>query len=157
MVDAKPKQTADIPDDAELTPSLEDIIEYGIIRELAGRIALRTVYKPLSVANLVKILKESKTSAFLDYQARFRAMGHSLVCDESGFREIARMASQRKTGARGLSSILSELLMPSMYELSGRKTPMECLLRGNDIKKGKPPVLKKMKVKRLSDENRYNA
>ena len=157
MVGAEPERKEEVPDDAALTPSLEDIIEYGIIRELAGRIALRTVYKPLSVENLVKILKESKTSAFLDYQARFRAMGHSLVCDESGFREIAHIASRRKTGARGLSSILSELLMPSMYELSGRKEPMECVLRGDDIKNGKPPVLKKMKVKRLSNGTRYNA
>lgn len=150
MAGTEPEPEADILSDAGLTLSLEDIIEYGIIRELAGRIALHTVYRPLSVPDLAMILKESRTSAFRDYQARFGAMGHRLECDNSGFREIARIASERKTGARGLSSILSELLMPSMYELSGRKEPMECLLRGTDIKKGKLPRLRKMNAKRLS-------
>ena len=151
MARTEPEPKADILLDVDLTPSLEDIIEYGIIRELAGRIAMRTVYHSLSVHDLVKILKESRTSAFRDYQARFCAMGHRLVCDDLGFREIARIASERKTGARGLYSILSELLMPSMYELSGQKEPMECLLRGTDIKKGKFPRIRKMNAKRLSD------
>ncbi|MBO6264408.1 MAG: AAA family ATPase [Acidaminococcaceae bacterium] len=130
--------------DADLTPNLEDMISYGILRELAGRLAIRINYRPLSVANLVKIMKESKTSVFHEYQERFENMGHRLSLDQSAFREIARIATERKTGARGLNNIFSDLLLSTMYTLSDTVEPMECLLRGSDIKRHRPPVLRRI-------------
>ncbi len=134
-----------LPANADLTPNLEDMIEYGIMRELAGRIAIRVNYKALSVANIVKIMKESKTSVFFEYQERFENMGHRLFLDNAAFREIARMAVERKTGARGLANIFNDLLSPTMYVLSGTMEPTECLLRGCDIRKKRPPQLRKLK------------
>jgi ATP-dependent Clp protease ATP-binding subunit ClpX len=141
----------ELPEDTDLTPSLDDLIEYGIIRELAGRIPIRTVYKPLSVKNMVKIMQESKTSAYLEYQERFQAMGHSLNCDNAALREIARMATERKTGARGLSDIFNELLSPTMYKLSGTGEPMKCILRGSDIKKHQPPILQLVRQQKIKN------
>lgn len=138
------KEENKLPDNTDLTPNLEDMINYGIMRELAGRISIRINYKPLSVANMVKIMKESRTSVFLEYQERFAVMGHSLVLDQSAFKEIARMAVEKKTGARGLSNIFSDLLFNTMYTLSGTAEPTECLLRGIDIKQHRPPVLRRI-------------
>ena len=134
----------ELPPGTDLTPNLEDMIEYGILRELAGRIAIRVNYKALSVANIIKIMKESKTSVFFEYQERFENMGHRLILDNAAFREIARMAVERKTGARGLANIFNDLLSPTMYVLSGTAEPTECLLRGCDIKSKRPPQLRKL-------------
>ena len=142
QADTPQSEGEDLPGDTDLTPSLEDLVEYGIMRELAGRIPVQVTYKPLSIANLVKIMTDSKTSVYHEYQERFRVMGHSLKCDNSALQEIARIATVRKTGARGLSNIFYEILSPTMYKLSGIKEPMNCLLRGADISNGKPPVLK---------------
>ena len=148
----KPMQSAaaasgkeELPDNTDFTPNLEDMIDYGIMRELAGRIAIRVNYKALSVANMVKIMQESKTSAFREYQERFENMGHKLTLDQSAFKEIARIAAERKTGARGLNNIFSDLLFSTMYTLSGTVEPTECLLRGSDIKQHRPPVLRRIR------------
>ena len=136
-----PPPEEDLPEDTYLTPDLDDLVEYGVMRELAGRMPVQVTYKPLSVADLVKIMTDSKTSVYHEYQERFRVMGHSLKCDDSALQEIARIATVRKTGARGLSNIFYELLSPTMYKLSGMNEPMKCMLRGADISNGKSPVL----------------
>jgi len=141
----KPEPGKKLPADADLTPSLDDIVEFGFKRELAGRLAIRALYKPLTEESFVKIMKDSKTSSYLDYQARFKAMGHRLACDEDAFREIARIAVGRKTGARGLANIFSELLSPTMYDLSGRHDPVECILRGSDVRKRRRPLLRPLR------------
>ena len=142
----------ELPAETDLTPNLEDMIEYGIIRELAGRIAIRVNYKALSETNMVKIMKESKTSVFHEYQERFENMGHKLTLDNAAFNEIARMAVEKKTGARGLANIFNDLLSPVMYTLSGTEEPTECLLRGSDIRQNCLPVLRQLSAQHPEDE-----
>ena len=125
----------------QLIPSQEDIINYGIMRELVGRIPIRTVFKPLSEDALINIMLNSKTSAYRQWQGRFEENGFRLYCDRSALREIARIAEQRATGARGLMTIFSELLVQTQYELSGDDRHIHCLLRGKEIRDGKPPLL----------------
>ena len=125
----------------QLVPSQEDIIEYGFMRELVGRIPIRTVYKPLSEEALVTIMLNCKTSAYRKYQMRFRQAGHELRCDRSALREIAHTAVERGTGARGLMTVFSELLQDTQFELSGDDRVVHCLLRGKDIRNHKPPLL----------------
>lgn len=125
----------------EMIPSQEDLINYGIMRELCGRIAVRTVYKPLDEKALIKIMLHSKTSAYHQWQRRFRQNGHDLKCDHSALYEIAHIAVERGTGARGLMNVFSELLMPVQFELSGNEHPIRCLLRGKEIVANKPPLL----------------
>ena len=91
----------------------------------------------------------SKTSVYHEYQERFRVMGHSLQCDNSALQEIARIATVRKTGARGLSNIFYELLSPTMYKLSGTREAQSCILRGNEITRGLPPVLKPVRRQQM--------
>lgn len=125
----------------QLIPSQEDIIAYGFMRELVGRVPIRTVYKPLSEDALVNILLHSKTSAYREYQKRFRLNGFELKCDRAALREIAHTAVERGAGARGLLTVFSELLQDTLYELSGEQRSIRILLRGKDIKAGKPPLL----------------
>ena len=144
----------------QLIPSQEDIIRYGIMRELVGRIPIRTVYQPLSEDNLVNILLHSKTSAYKKYQERFRQNGHILRCSRSALRAIAHRCVERGTGARGLMNVFTELLQDTQYELSGNLRPIHCLLRGKEVQENKPPLIhdvtkkqnqKWEKIKKLMD------
>ncbi len=125
----------------QLIPSTEDIVNYGFMPELVGRIPIRTVYKPLSEEVLVDILLHCKTSAYRDYQRRFKRRGHLLRCNRSALWEIAHTAVERNLGARGLRNVFSEKLQQVEYELSGDERPMHVLLRGRDMRDKKPPLL----------------
>lgn len=124
----------------QLIPSQEDVIQYGFMRELVGRIPIRTVYQPLSEDNLVNILLQSKTSAYKKYQERFRQNGHILRCSRSALRAIAHRCVERGTGARGLMNIFTEILQDTQYELSGNPRPIHCLLRGKEVQENKPLI-----------------
>lgn len=126
----------------ELIPSQEDIINYGFMRELVGRIPIRTVYKPLGEEALTEILLNCQTSAYHNFRKQFRRMYHELQCDHAALQEISRIALQRGTGARGLRNVFNELLDQTMYDLSG-EPPTVCFLRGQDIKAHRPPLLRR--------------
>lgn len=140
----------------QLIPSQEDIIEYGFMRELVGRIPIRTVYKPLSEEALVTIMLNCKTSAYRKYQMRFRIQGHELRCNRSALREIARIAVERSTGARGLMNVFSELLQDTQYELSNDDRIIHCLLRGKEIREHKPPLLRDFTKQEFLREEKRN-
>lgn len=125
----------------QLIPSTEDIVEYGFLRELVGRLPIRTVYKPLSENVLVDILLHCRTSAYRDYQRKFHLIGQDLRCDRAALKEIARIAIERGNGARGLRSVFSELLSETWYNLADSTHTVRCLLRGREIKDHKPPLL----------------
>lgn len=125
----------------ELIPSAEDIIHFGFMPELVGRIPVRTVYNPLSEDDLVEILLHCRTSAYREYQRRFLRAGLELKCDRAALREIARSARKQGMGARGLRAEFDKLLRETRYELSGTKKGIRCLLRGKEIREHKPPLL----------------
>ena len=125
----------------QMIPSTDDIVQYGFLRELIGRLPIRAVYRPLSPKALVHIMLSARTSAYREYQNRFRQIGMELRCDLAGLREIARIATERGTGARGLVTVFSELLSDTWYDLAGDNRHVRVLLRGKDIKAGKPPLL----------------
>lgn len=125
----------------QLIPTQEDIIRYGLMRELVGRITIRTVYLPLTEEALVNILLNCRTSAYKKYQARFRQNGHVLRCSRSAIREIAHICVDRGTGARGLMNVFAEILQETQYELSGNPRPIHCLVIGKDVREHKPPLL----------------
>jgi ATP-dependent Clp protease ATP-binding subunit ClpX len=127
----------------QLIPTQEDIIQFGFMRELVGRISVRTVYKPLKEDVLFDILLHCETSAYREYQQRFVVNGHKLLCNRDALKEISRIAVERGTGARGLRNIFSELLQDTMFELSGEPCH-HCLLRGKEMRAHKPPLLHKV-------------
>ena len=97
-----------------------DIVKFGLIPELVGRIPVITVLDSLDEDMLVRILKEPKNSLVKQYERIMQMDGIRLSFTDDALREIAKQAIARKSGARGLRSIMETRLIPIMYEVSSR-------------------------------------
>ncbi|MCY4096348.1 MAG: ATP-dependent Clp protease ATP-binding subunit ClpX [Gammaproteobacteria bacterium] len=98
----------------------EDLIKYGLIPELVGRLPVVTTLQELDTEALVKILTEPKNSLIKQYQAILGMEDVDLVFNDDALEAIAERAVERKTGARGLRSILEEVLLDVMYEIPSK-------------------------------------
>ena len=143
--------------DAQLVPTSDDIIQYGIMRELVGRIPVITMYKRLSTKGLMHILTDCETSALNEFKMRFFAMGHQLEWDTAAVRWFAERSIALGLGARGLRRILSETLTESLYELSAATEPHICRLTGKALKKGLPPLIEKKQKRQQNKQNTQSA
>lgn len=95
----------------------DDIIEFGMIPELVGRLPIVSALQPLTEDDLVRILVEPKNSLMKQYQKFFAMENAELEVTEAALREIARIAIEKDTGARGLRSVVEEAMFEVMYEL----------------------------------------
>jgi ATP-dependent Clp protease ATP-binding subunit ClpX len=95
----------------------EDLIKYGLIPEFVGRLPVLAVLNELDESQLVQILTEPRNAITKQYAKLFEMEGCELVFRENALRAVARKAVERKTGARGLRSILEHVLLDTMYEL----------------------------------------
>ena len=95
----------------------EDLIKFGLIPEFVGRLPVAATLDELDEAALIEILVEPKNALIKQYQKMFRMEGVELEIREAALRAIARKALARKTGARGLRSILEQVLLDVMYDL----------------------------------------
>ena len=94
-----------------------DIVKYGIIPELVGRLPIIVALDNLDEDALIRILKEPKNALYKQYQKLFEMDGITLEFDEGAFEAIAHLAIERNTGARGLRSILESVMMKPMFTL----------------------------------------
>ena len=95
----------------------EDLIKYGLIPEFIGRMPIIATLNDLDEKSLIKILKEPKNSLIKQYQKLFEFENVELDFKEEALKEIAKKAISKKTGARGLRSILESILLKTMFEL----------------------------------------
>jgi ATP-dependent Clp protease ATP-binding subunit ClpX len=95
----------------------DDVLEFGLIPELVGRLPVISHLEPLDEQGLVSVLRDPKNAMTKQYQALFQMEGCELGFTEDGLRAIARRAMDRGVGARGLRSILEEVMMDIMFEL----------------------------------------
>jgi len=95
----------------------EDLVKYGLIPEFVGRLPVISTLHELDEDSLVRILQEPKNALVDQYKYLFDLDSVNLDLKESALKEIARQAIKRKTGARGLRSIMEEILMDTMFEL----------------------------------------
>ena len=95
----------------------EDLIKYGLIPEFIGRMPIIATLNDLDEKSLIKILKEPKNSLTKQYQKLFEYENVELEFNEEALTEIAKKAIRKKTGARGLRSILESILLKTMFEL----------------------------------------
>ena len=95
----------------------DDIIEYGMIPELVGRLPVVSALLPLAEEDLVKILVEPKNSLVKQYQKFFQMENAELEFTPEALREIAKIAKEKDTGARGLRSVVEESMFEVMYDL----------------------------------------
>ncbi len=119
----------------------EDLIKFGLIPELIGRLPVIATLEELSIAALVQILVEPKNALVKQYQKLFAMEGVELEIRPAAMQAIAKKALDRKTGARGLRSILEEVLLDTMYELPGMENVTEVVIDENAIVGDSQPIL----------------
>ena len=133
----------------------DDLIEFGMIPEFVGRLPVLAPLDPLDEDALVRILTEPQNALVRQYQKLFEMEGAELEFDGNALKEIARLAKARDTGARGLRSIVEEVMTDIMFELpdmehKGKFTVTEDVVRGErKLFEKKPPA------RRARDRRRY--
>jgi ATP-dependent Clp protease ATP-binding subunit ClpX len=119
----------------------EDLIKFGLIPELIGRLPVVATLEELSVEALVQILIEPKNALVKQYQKLFAMENVELEIRPAAMTAIARRALERKTGARGLRSIIESALLDTMYELPGMENVAKVVIDENMILSGAKPIL----------------
>ncbi|EOH2814380.1 ATP-dependent Clp protease ATP-binding subunit ClpX, partial [Campylobacter jejuni] len=95
----------------------DDLVHFGLIPELIGRLHVIASLNELNEEDMVRILTEPKNAIIKQYQKLFAIDGVNLKFEEDALRAIAQLALERKTGARGLRSIIEEMMVDLMFEL----------------------------------------
>ena len=111
-----------------------DVVKYGIIPELVGRLPVIVALDNLDEAALVRIIKEPKNALYKQYQKLLEMDGIILEFEDEAFEAIAHLAIERNTGARGLRSILEGIMMRPMYELPSRHDVEKAIVTAGFVK-----------------------
>ena len=120
----------------------EDLLKYGLIPEFIGRLPITATLEDLDEASLIKILTEPKNSLIKQYKELFKFEGVRLIFKDDAIKEIAKKAINKKTGARGLRSILEVVLLSTMYELPSQANIAEVIIEKSAITgQGKPIIV----------------
>ena len=110
-----------------------DIVKYGLIPELVGRLPMIVSLENLDEAALMRIIREPKNSLAKQYVKLFSLDGVDLEFEEDAFSAIARLALERETGARGLRAILEDKMLPLMYDIPSRTDVEKVVITGDFI------------------------
>jgi ATP-dependent Clp protease ATP-binding subunit ClpX len=119
----------------------EDLLKFGLIPELVGRLPVVATMEELDKEDLVRILKEPKNALTKQYQKLFEFEGITLRFTESALKAVAEKALERKSGARGLRSVMEEAMLDVMYELPSDEHATECVINEQVIREGEYPVI----------------
>ena len=119
----------------------EDLIKYGLIPEFIGRMPIIATLDDLDEKSLVKILKEPKNSLIKQYQRLFEFEDVKLEFNEDAIKEIAKKAISKKTGARGLRSILENILLKTMFELPDMENVIKVTVDSSAVKGNSEPIV----------------
>ena len=131
----------ELKDDEDIISKVkhEDLVKFGMIPEFIGRIPVVCYLEELDEKDLVRVLTEPKNSVVKQYEYLFELDGVELIFEQEALEEIAKESIKRKTGARGLRSIIEELLLDVMFEIPSKKGIKTCTVtRDNVINKTKP-------------------
>ncbi|HQX26550.1 MAG TPA: ATP-dependent Clp protease ATP-binding subunit ClpX [Alphaproteobacteria bacterium] len=118
----------------------EDLLKYGLIPEFVGRLPVIATLEDLDEAALITILTQPKNALVKQYQKLFEMEGATLKFSDDALSAVAKKAIERKTGARGLRSILENLLLDTMYELPDKEDIQEVVVNEDTVKENKTPV-----------------
>ena len=120
----------------------EDLLKFGLIPEFIGRVPIVVSLEDLDVNSLVKILQEPKNSLLKQYQKLFELDGVKLTFEDEAVKEIAEKAFKQETGARGLRTILEDLLLDVMFEIPSKDHIKEVIVSKGAIKDNKKLIYK---------------
>ncbi len=123
----------------------DDLVHYGLIPELIGRLHIIATLNEITKEDMVKILTEPKNAIFKQYKKLFAIDGVELTFEKEALEEVAALAIKRKTGARGLRSIMEEIMVDVMYELPELNGYEVMITKDVVANKAKPLYIKKDK------------
>jgi len=135
----------------------EDLLKYGLIPEFIGRLPMIATLEDLDEKSLIKILQEPKNSLTKQYQELFKLDGAKLTFKENALKEIALKAIKKKTGARGLRSILENILLKTMYDLPSQENIQEVIIDGSTVKGQSQPIIVHSKTENKSKSDKTTA
>jgi len=118
----------------------DDLLKYGLIPEFVGRLPVIVSVEPIDLQIMTRILVEPKNALVKQFQKLFEVDGVELIFTEEAMTRAAEMAMDRKTGARGLRTILEEALLDTMYEIPSRPQVRRCVITAEALQKGKPDL-----------------
>ena len=117
------------------------MVKFGLIPEFVGRVPICVPLRGLDKEALVRILKEPKNALIKQYRKLFDMDDVELTFDEDAVNAIAEKAFERKTGARGLRSIMEDVLMDTMYTIPSDDGIAECIITKKVVEGEEKPVL----------------
>ena len=135
----------------------EDLLKYGLIPEFIGRLPMIATLEDLDEKSLIKILQEPKNSLTKQYQELFKLDGAKLTFKENALKEIALKAIVKKTGARGLRSILENILLKTMYDLPSQDNIEEVIIDASAVKGQSQPIIVHSKTDKKSKTDKTSA
>ena len=135
----------------------EDLLKFGLIPEFIGRLPMIATLEDLDEKSLVKILQEPKNSLTKQYQELFKLDGAKLSFKDNALKEIAQKAIKKKTGARGLRSILENILLKTMYDLPSQDNIEEVIVDAGAARGQSQPILVHAKVDSKVKSNKPSA
>ncbi len=124
----------------------QDLLKYGLIPELVGRLPVVVSLESLDEAALVRILTEPKNSLVKQYKKLLELDGVELDVTAEALKSIAKRAIERKTGARGLRGILEDIMVDVMFDIPSDDTIVKCTIGKECVEKKKKPELKRRKA-----------
>ena len=120
----------------------QDLVKFGLIPEFIGRVPVTVSLELLTEEALLRILREPKNALVKQYQKLFELDDVKLEFTDEALREVARLATERKTGARGLRSIMENIMMDLMYEVPSDNNIGICTITGDVVRKtGEPEIV----------------
>jgi ATP-dependent protease Clp ATPase subunit len=119
----------------------EDLVAYGMIPEFIGRVPVIASLTDLDEEALLRILTEPRNALVKQFRRLFELDGVALELTDEALRACARLALERRTGARGLRAILENAMLEIMYEIPSRGNVERILVNEEVITKGKPPLV----------------
>jgi len=119
----------------------DDLIKFGLIPEFIGRLPISVYLKDLTQEDLKRIILEPKNSLLKQYQSSLKIDGVDLIFEDTAIAAIAQKAHQRKTGARGLRSIVEGIMMEIMYDIPSMKGQKKIIVTREVIEKSEKPEI----------------
>ncbi len=135
----------------------EDLLKYGLIPEFIGRLPITATLDDLDEKSLIKILQEPKNSLIKQYQELFKLEGVKLNFKDNAIKEVATKAIKKKTGARGLRSILENVLLKTMFDIPSLDNVSEVIVDVSSVKGESQPIIVHSKNKQDKDKSKTSA
>jgi len=139
----------------EVTP--QDLVKFGLIPEFIGRVPINVSLEGLDEDALVRIMKEPKNALIKQYKALFELDNVQLSFEDEAVREIAKEAHERKTGARGLRSIMEKTMMDLMFRIPSDETMTECIVTKEAVLGESAPIEKHIELEEPKKKTKKRA